>query len=245
MFRENLDYRLELQKQYYGSIEAAAQEARDFEEEIEDEKMRMAGETAAYQKNLNAQRLSDIQSSISMMTQGFQTISEMGGKHSKEAFAMYKGFKIIETIIATRSAAIKAYESLVGIPFVGPYIAPAAAAAAMTFGMAQVAMIKEAQPPSYDQGGISRAAGIYQTGPIEEAHVPLKGGAIPVNLSGGSQKPITIINYMENPVFQDLETQNQVFAQLAEVVARQVAPNAVIENYQNDGEIRQMVRGGI
>ncbi len=244
MFEENLDYRLELKQQYYKDIEAVAQEARDIDEEMENQKMRMAAETAAYQKELNAQRLSDIQSSISMMTQGFQTISEMGGKHSKEAFAMYKGFKIIETTIATYSAAIKAYESLVGIPIVGPFIAPAAAAAAVAFGMAQVAMIKSAQPPSYDQGGISNAEGLYRTGPIREAHIPIpSGGKIPVKVEGKEKQTVQII--MNNPTFQDLETQRQVMVQIASVVAAQVAPGAIIENYENDLGIRQMVRGGI
>jgi len=34
-------------------------------------------------------------------------------------------------------------------------------------------------------------------------------------------------------------------AQIAEVVAERVAPDAVVNNYQNDGAVRNMVRGGI
>ena len=145
-------------------------------------------------------KISQIHSTVSMMTDGFQQISEMGGKHSKEAFAAYKAFKIIETIISTRSAAIKAYESLVGIPYVGPALAVGAAAAAVAFGMAQVATISSMQAPSYDKGGISRAGGLYQTGNIDEAHIPLEsGGTIPVRFDSKSeeskeQTPINIIN---------------------------------------------------
>lgn len=146
-------------------------------------------------------KISEIHSTVSMMTQGFQQISEMGGKHSKAAFAAYKAFKIVETIISTRSAAIKAYESLVGIPYVGPALAVGAAAAAVAFGMAQVATISSMSPPSYDKGGISNAKGIYQTGNIAEAHIPLEsGGTVPVRFDGKQQEeskeqtPINIIN---------------------------------------------------
>jgi hypothetical protein len=53
----------------------------------------------------------------------------------------------------------------------------------------------------------------------------------------------TVIVHLENPVFQDLETQNRTMAQIAEIVAKKVAPGAVVENYKNDGEIRAMVKG--
>ena len=154
-------------------------------------------------------KISQIQSTASMMADGFEQISAMGGKHSKEAFATYKAFKIVETLISTQSAAMKAYESLVGIPIVGPTLAVGAAAAAVGFGMAQVAMISGMQPPSYDQGGISNAQGIYQTGDIAEAHVPLpSGGKIPVQIDDKKEKltpaptEINIMNVFD-PVMMD------------------------------------------
>ena len=153
-------------------------------------------------------KISQIQSTASMMADGFEQISAMGGKHSKEAFATYKAFKIVETLISTQSAAMKAYESLVGIPIVGPTLAVGAAAAAVGFGMAQVAMISGMQPPSYDQGGISNAQGIYQTGDIAEAHVPLpSGGKIPVQIDDNkkAEPAPTEINIMNvfDPVMMD------------------------------------------
>jgi lambda family phage tail tape measure protein len=63
-----------------------------------------------------------------------------------------------------------------------------------------------------------------------------KGGA----KSGGGSP--TFIVHMENPVFQDMDTQRQVMSQIATVIAKRVAPGAVVENYQNDGAIRSMVR---
>ncbi len=138
---------------------------------------------AAINKAETQQRIDNIQDVAGSMSDGFKMISEMGGKHSKEAFATYKAFKIAETIISTYSGAMKAYESLASIPYVGPALGAAAAAAVTAFGMAQVSTISSAQPPSYDLGGISEARGIYQTGDIAEAHIPIpSGGKIPVQI---------------------------------------------------------------
>ena len=211
------------------------------------DKVKVAELTSAKLKEINKaetqQRIQNIGEVAGTMAAGFQQISEMGGKHNKEAFAMYKAFKITETLISTYSGAMKAFESLLPIPIVGPALGAAAAAMVTGFGLAQVGMIAAAQPPSYDQGGISNARGIYQTGDIAEAHIPLpSGGKIPVSMSDKEKPSVNII--MNNPTFQDINTQRQVFAQIAEVVARRVAPDAVIENYKDGHGIRDMVRSG-
>jgi hypothetical protein len=198
----------------------------------------------AISKAEREQKIADIGSTVGAMAQGFKQIAEMGGKNTKEAFAMYKAFKITETLISTYSGAMKAYESLASIPYVGPALGIAAAAMVVGFGMQQVGMIRNSQPPSYDQGGISSAKGIYQTGNISEAHIPIpSGGKIPVKMEGGGQGNVVNIT-MNNPVFQDLATQRQVMSQIAEIVAERVAPGAVVRNYKNDGPVRSMVRGG-
>ena len=199
-----------------------------------------AAREVAINKQTNAQRISDVQSLLGTMTNNFQQISEMGGKQSGKAFAMYKAFKITETLMATYSSAIKAYESLVWVPYVGPVLGAAAAGMAVAFGMAQVNMIRNAQPPSYDQGGISTTPGMYYSG-VPEAHIPLKSGAIPVNFNEGRGGGDVFI-VMENPVFQDLETQQAVFANIAANITERIAPNAVVRAYDNDHAIRGRIR---
>lgn len=167
----------------------------------------------------------------------FMQIAQAGGKQSEKAFKLYQAFAIAQALISGYMAFVKTLaEPLLPFP---SNVVMAYTIAGMT--AVQVAMIAAAKPPSYDQGGISRAAGIYQTGNIDEAHIPLQSGKVPVKLSGEKQGT-TIIIHMENPTFQDVATQRQVFAQIAEVIARRVAPDAVVENYQNDGRIRNMVR---
>jgi hypothetical protein len=180
-----------------------------------------------------------VQSTTTMFADNFKQLADMGGKHAEEYFKMWQAFKVLETTMATYSMAVKAYESLVWIPVAGPALATAAAAAATAFGMAQVAAITAMEPPSYDQGGVSTTPGIYYSG-VPEAHVPLQSGKIPVQLNGGGQQSSVTIK-MENPVFQDVATQRQVFAQIAEVITKRVAPKAILDNYNNDGAMRRMV----
>lgn len=63
---------------------------------------------------------------------------------------LFKQDAIRETIINTKDAAMAAYKSLAGIPYVGPFLGAAAAAAVGIFGAAQVAGIVGVQ---FAQGG--------------------------------------------------------------------------------------------
>jgi hypothetical protein len=63
----------------------------------------------------------------------------------KKAFEENKKIQIAQAIIATLQSAVGAFSSLIAIPFVGPVLAPIAAAAALVFGYKQVAAIKKTQ----------------------------------------------------------------------------------------------------
>ena len=68
----------------------------------------------------------------------------------RKAFEIEKKMKIAQTIMATAQGAIAAYTAMVGIPFVGPALAAAAAAAVVAFGAKQVQMIAST---SFQGGG--------------------------------------------------------------------------------------------
>lgn len=59
----------------------------------------------------------------------------------RSGFIAYKAFAIGKATIDTAQAAIGAYQSVVSIPYVGPFLAPIAAAAAAAAGAAQIATI--------------------------------------------------------------------------------------------------------
>ena len=71
------------------------------------------------------------------------TASVLGGVGDLfgENTVAFKAFKIAETGISTYSSAVKAYESMVGIPVVGPILAPIAAGLAIATGLKTIAKI--------------------------------------------------------------------------------------------------------
>ncbi len=83
----------------------------------------------------------------------FAQIADAAKQYGKEGFAVYKAFAMAEAIISTYSSAVKAYSSVVGVPFVGPALAPIAAGAAIAAGVANVANIASATP-GYATGGV-------------------------------------------------------------------------------------------
>ncbi len=77
------------------------------------------------------------EAALSLTANAFGNISTFAA----EGTATFKKLKSAETAITTASAAINAYNSLVGTPFIGPVIAPLAAAAAIAVGAEQIRAI--------------------------------------------------------------------------------------------------------
>jgi phage-related minor tail protein len=80
-------------------------------------------------------------------------LSSLMNTHSKKAFAVGKAAAIAQTIINTYASAVGAFKALADIPYVGPFLGAAAAAAAIASGMAQVQAIRSQQMPAYRTGG--------------------------------------------------------------------------------------------
>jgi len=137
-------------------------------------------------------KLDIYQSAAGGIADTFQAIAQAGGKQSKKAFLAYKAFAMAEATIAGHQAILKA---LAAAPPPYNFVLAGIAGAATAV---QIGMIASAQPPSYDTGGVSNAKGVYQTGPIKEAHVPIPSGKIPVELNDNrsEEKPLdlTIVN---------------------------------------------------
>ena len=137
----------------------------------------------------------------------FQMIAQAGAKQSKEAFIAYKAFAMVEAAIAGHKAIINALAT--PVPWPMPQILAVAAGAAAAI---QIGMIASAQPPSYVSGGISSARGIYQTGDISEAHIPVpSGGKIPVKVEEKESKPreIVIMNAVHPSVFDEYQSSSR------------------------------------
>jgi len=91
-------------------------------------------------------------SAISGIMGEFAGVLEYAATKNKQFAGVFKAVAIGETIINTYMAAQKAYNSLAGIPVVGPGLGAAAAAAAVASGLVRVAKIKEQK---FQSGGFS------------------------------------------------------------------------------------------
>jgi hypothetical protein len=102
------------------------------------------------------------------------------------------------------------------------------------YGKGNIASDGGTRIPSFGDGGFSLSPQLAYVGERPEAHIPLNKLG-----SGSSGNNVTIL--MENPVFQDLETQQKTFAIIAEKVSRAVSPVAVVDNFRNDGIVRTVL----
>ena len=96
----------------------------------------------------------------------------------KEGTAGWKATKIAETVVSTYSAAQKAYESMVGIPFVGTTLGAIAAGIAVAAGLKQVQTIKRTQIPGMATGGM---VGGYGSGTSDSVNARLSKGESVIN----------------------------------------------------------------
>lgn len=125
---------------------------------------------AALEKQINKQR-------VQAVYEMFGNMGAAAKMYGKTGFEVYKGFAIAQATMDTYKAAIAAYNSVVGIPYVGPVLAPVAAAAAVAFGVAQIAQIESASPREH--GGPVEAGKLYMTGERgRELFVPDTDGRI-------------------------------------------------------------------
>lgn len=109
---------------------------------------------------------------------------DLSGQKSKEFFAISKAFQMGQAAMSTYEMAVNSYNSLSKIPFVGPYLGAAAAAAATVFGMSNVAKIASAQP-----GGAVSSTGQVA---LPNTSAPVQ---IPENVTNTNSRTVNITIY--------------------------------------------------
>ena len=119
----------------------------------------------------------------------FGSMSALMNTNSKKMFKIGQAAAIAETIINTHAAAMGAYKAMASIPYVGPALGIAAAAAAMAAGAAQISAIR-----SQSVGGGGGAVGTFPASPTTGQPAgtpggdvgPARGGQTAViNITGG------------------------------------------------------------
>ena len=159
-----------LQQANLDAIEDQFERARqelEIQQNLDIEKLRMAGATAAEINRINAsytqknkkldQEESDFKEALSdqdvdnALAAGSQVLGSIVSLVG-EGSAVGKAAAVAQTTIDTYSSATAAYKSVVGIPVVGPVLAPIAAGVAVASGVMSVKKILSTKTPG-DKGG--------------------------------------------------------------------------------------------
>lgn len=87
------------------------------------------------------------------MFSGFASMVDENSKTYAVLFAAQKAFAVAQAVLNIPAAYSKAYDAVVGTPYVGPYIAPVVGAAAAALQVANAAQIKSTQMSGFESGG--------------------------------------------------------------------------------------------
>lgn len=110
----------------------------------------------------------------------FSDMAILQETNSKKLFEVGKAAAIAQTVIDTHRAAVGAYSSLASIPYIGPVLGAAAAAAAIAYGFARVSQIR-----AQTFGGGAGAAGGGGGGGVSAG-----GGAAPQTAAAIPPAPV-------------------------------------------------------
>lgn len=110
---------------------------RENEMALSDAAIKNEADNIAAYRSLQEKKNIALQNSLSVASDIFGSMAEIAGEETKAG----KAFAVTQAVIDTYAAANSAYASMAGIPYVGPALGIAAAAAAIASGIANVKTI--------------------------------------------------------------------------------------------------------
>lgn len=139
---DNTAAQLASRQELYTSYYAAIDELR--QQDLISETEAVTAKIAIFQQQYAAQ--------FQAASQALGNLAQLQKSENKKQAAIGKAAAIAQTIINTYSAATASYNAMAGIPYVGPFLGAAAAAAAVVAGMANVQAIRS-QSVGFRTGG--------------------------------------------------------------------------------------------
>lgn len=115
----------------------------------------------AYQKSKLDLTIKYGASYMESMLGGLASLVDENSKTYAVLFAGQKAFAVSQAMLNIPQAYSKAYDAVVGTPYVGPYIAPAVGAAAAALQVVQAAKINSVNYSGFANGGYTGAGGKY------------------------------------------------------------------------------------
>lgn len=192
----------------------------------------------------------------------FGQLSEMQNSRSKTAARIGKAAAIAQATIKTYESATSAYAAMAGIPYVGPALGVAAAAAAVAAGLANVQAIRSA-PAGFKEGGytgnmgINDIAGVVHgrefvadaetTATYRPALEAMQRGTYTEGNGGGLK--LSVVNMGTPQEYQVEQISREEYRLIARDEARKVVPETVSAeisdaNSRTSRALRDHVQGG-
>lgn len=158
-----IERKIALQEQYIEEYQGTQEGLIEAEAELDALRLQYANNKKKYDKETTDfakqkakeekdAKITALTASLGVAASVFGSLSDLAEENSEE----YKAFAIMETTISTLEGAISAYKSMAGIPYVGPVLGAAAAAAVTIAGIANINKIRSATKNS--SGGASVSA---------------------------------------------------------------------------------------
>ena len=169
------DQRIAMYQQYR---ELEVENAAQYDETIRQLEQQRAADTMSNERAMSMARIAIAQDMFSDLTSVVGTFAGEQSSAYKAMFAVSKAVAIAQALINAPKTASDAYSAMAGIPIVGPALGIAAAGAALTAQMAQVASIRSVSLPGFATGGYVSGAG---TGTSDSIMARLSDGEFVVN----------------------------------------------------------------
>lgn len=150
-----IEDKIALQKTFLENFIGTAEEREKYEKDLAKTEQELQNLNVKHTKETEEQKKKDkqlaIMSSLNTAANVFGSLSELMEEGSEEQ----KILSIMETTISTLTGAIDAYKSMAGIPYVGPALGAAAAAAVTATGAATIAKMKATTKESANSASVA------------------------------------------------------------------------------------------
>lgn len=150
--RKLIERKIALQKTFLENFIGTVEEREKYEKDLANSEQELQNLDVKHTKKTEDQKKKDrqlaVRASLDTAASVFGSLSDLMEEGSEEQ----KVLSIMETTISTLTGAIDAYKSMAGIPYVGPALGAAAAAAVTATGIATIAKIKSTTKESAGSG---------------------------------------------------------------------------------------------
>lgn len=171
------------------------------------------------------------------MLGGFASLVDENSKTYAVLFAAQKAFAVAQAMLNIPAAYSKAYDAVVGTPYIGPYIAPAVGAAAAALQVAQAASIKSVNMQGFKSGGYTGNYGVNQ-----EAGV-VHGQEYVLNAEATKRVGINTLNAINNGGTIQAEKVAQASAKSQQSSSNGMQGLTIINQIEQDDLVGNYMRG--